>query len=296
MGDPVIIEVAINGGRKKEWNPNVPTTPAEVTADILACMDAGAAIVHTHPHVFGKGPQAAADAYLEGWLPALEKRPDALIYPTLDFYDGGISYDHLIPLYDAGVLRIGILDPGSLNLGRSGPRGPEGGFVYGNSFDLIGKALDMQMERGLGPSMAIYEPGFLRAALAYEKVGRMPKGAVCKFYLANEQGISGSPFGLPPTVSALNMYREMMGDSKMHWAISLSGGDITKTEVGVEGIKRGGHMHCGLEFYDDPVRKPSNVDVVREAVALCRSLGREPATPDQAAEILGLPPRKSAKK
>ena len=46
--EPGIIEAAINGGRTKAENPNVPVAPDEITADALACFEAGAAIVHNH--------------------------------------------------------------------------------------------------------------------------------------------------------------------------------------------------------------------------------------------------------
>jgi 3-keto-5-aminohexanoate cleavage enzyme len=48
MSTPVIIEAAINGGNTKDRNPHTPTTPDEIAADALACIAAGAAIVHNH--------------------------------------------------------------------------------------------------------------------------------------------------------------------------------------------------------------------------------------------------------
>ena len=41
---------------------------------------------------------------------------------------------------------------------------PGGGFVYANTFDTIDRAFAAVREHGLGPSLAIYEPGFLRAS------------------------------------------------------------------------------------------------------------------------------------
>lgn len=41
----------------------------------------------------------------------------------------------------------------------------------------------------LGPSFAIYEPGFLRTVLAFDKKGRVPEGAMLKFYFSTEQGL-----------------------------------------------------------------------------------------------------------
>jgi uncharacterized protein (DUF849 family) len=286
---PVIIEAAINGATTKAQNPNVPRGPAEVAADALACFAAGAAIVHNHVERFGIGDAGAtAEAYLEGWRPIFEERPDALVYPTVDVGPTGVTYEHLRPLAKAGAIRLGLCDPGSVNLGGGGDRGPTGGFVYANSFELIGATLDLHTELGLGPSLAIYEPGFLRATLAYRAAGRLPAGAMAKLYFSTDRGLYGSPFGLPPTITALDAYLEMLDRTDLPWAVSLAGGDIVSTEVARVAVERGGHLHVGLEFFGGE-RTPANVELVEEAVALVRSLGREPATCAEAARILGLP-------
>ena len=117
-GEPVIIEAAINGATPKERNPNSPRLPDEIAADALACLDAGAAIVHNHVDVVGVPGDEAAARYLEGWQPVFEQRPDALLYPTTNFGPGVEgAYSHMAPLTDKGNLRIGIIDPGSVNLG-----------------------------------------------------------------------------------------------------------------------------------------------------------------------------------
>jgi 3-keto-5-aminohexanoate cleavage enzyme len=288
---PVIIEAAINGATKKAQNPHVPITPAEIAADALACIEAGAAIIHNHSEVFGKGPEAAANAYLEGWRPVLAQRPDAMLYPTVDFGANGTSYDHVAVLAEQGVLRLGICDPGSVNLGGSGPRGPQGGIVYGNGFDLIGNTLDMHAKYGIGPNFAIYEPGFLRTVLAFHRAGRVPAGAMLKFYFSTDRGLYGAPFGLPPTLQALDMYLTILGDVPLPWAVSVVGGDVVDSAISRPALERGGHLHLGLEFYGGS-RTPRNVELVNEAVALCRAVGRPVATPDQAAAILGLAPRR----
>ena len=48
MSTPVIIEAAINGVTAPERNPAVPRSPAEIAADAVRCLAAGAAIVHSH--------------------------------------------------------------------------------------------------------------------------------------------------------------------------------------------------------------------------------------------------------
>ena len=285
---PVIIEAAINGFTPRTVNPNVPKTAAEIAADASACFAAGAAIVHNHGAVFGD-PEAVAAEYLAGWEPVLAGRPDALLYPTANVVDGVLDVRHLALLADTGVLRVSLCDPGSLNLGGVDADGvPVGSFVYTNSFDAIGVQMEQASRDRVGPSLAIYEPGFLRCALAWWRAGRLPRGSMLKFYLSTEQGYMGAPFGLPATPAGLDAYLDLLGDCPVPWAVSVVGGDVVGSGLAQLAIERGGHVHLGLEFHAGD-RTPTNAELVREAVQVCERLGVRVATPDEAAELLDLP-------
>ena len=288
--DPVIIEAAINGATPKRRNPNVPRSADEIVADALACLAAGASIVHHHLDGVGlSGPQAA-EAYAAIWRPVLAERPDALLYPTFNFRaDGGHDHTHLEPLAATGLARLGLSDPGSVNLGRWRDGVPGGSFVYANDLDTVADQLTTCARLGLGPAIAVYEPGFLRIVMAWHRAGRLPAGAMVKFYLCDDRGaFGGAPFGLPPTRTALDAYLELLGDSGIPWAVSVVGGDVARTDVASYALDRGGHLHLGLEFFDGD-RTPTNVELVHEAVALCAAHGRPVATCADAARLLGLP-------
>jgi 3-keto-5-aminohexanoate cleavage enzyme len=49
-------------------------------------------------------------------------------------------------------------------------------------------------------------------------------------------------------------------------------------------------LRVGLEDYASD-RLPTNVELVREAAALCAEVGRPVATPSEAGDLLGLLPR-----
>lgn len=295
--DPVVVEVAINGASPKARNPHVPVEPEEVVADALACLDAGAAIVHAHNRDFFLTGHAAADDYLLAWRTILTGRPDALWYPTVA---GGATsaerIEHQAILADQVPLRIGVVDPGSTNVGWPDTDGLPEGVVYGNDYAHIRAGFDLCERVGLGPSLAIYEPGFLRTTIAYVRAGRMPRGAMVKLYFGDEGGMfgrgTGVTFGLPPTIAALDAYLELVAQTGLPWSVSVWGGDLVRTPVAEAALRRGGHLHVGLEEHTGD-RHPTNAELVAEAVELARRAGRPIATSDEAAAILDLPPARS---
>jgi uncharacterized protein (DUF849 family) len=295
-GRAVVIEAAINGASSKDANPNVPRLPDEIAADLLACLAAGASIVHNHTDLVMVDGETAAARYLEGWRPVLAQRPDALLYPTVNV--GATveeSYCHLEPLRDACGLRLGLCDPGSVNFGAIDQQGiPRGGFVYRNSHDDVVYQMELCRRLGLGPQMAIFEPGFLRSALAWWRSGMLAPGAMFKLYFGGEYGYLGGrgrgvPFGLPPTAAALDAYLDLLGDCPVPWSAAVIGGDLTADPDFVRAVlDAGGHLHVGLEDHRAE-RTPSNVELVAEAVAIVEAAGMRPASVGETIDLLALP-------
>jgi uncharacterized protein (DUF849 family) len=292
--EPVIIELAINGETRPPRSPHAPRTPAEISAEALRCFDAGASLIHAHCHdirIFGR---EAADAYLEAWRPVLAQRPAALWYPTLTAAPTIEERLRHVELLHAELgLRFAVVDPGSTNLGAPGPDGLPAGIVYANSYDDIRKSFALCERLRVGAALAIYEPGFLWTTLAYHKAGRLPRGSMAKLYFGGEWGMlasgRGVSFGLPPTRNALAAYLDMLEGSGLPWSVSVWGGDLLQTPIARMALERGGHLHIGLEEHFDPQRKPTNLELLGEAVALGREVGRPVADAKQSAEILGLP-------
>jgi uncharacterized protein (DUF849 family) len=293
MSTPVILEVAANGVTTRTQNPAVPREPKQIAEDALACFAAGAAIVHTHTHEPALPPAEGAALYLEAYRPILAQRPDALLYPTVA--PGRTieeRYGHTALLAEAGAIRCGALDTGSVNLGAALPDGwplPMD-YVYTNSPNDIRAMAKVCLEQRLGPSVAVFEPGFLRVVLAAEKRGALPPGTLVKLYFSAGGYLgSGEPiFGAPPIREALDLYLAMMKGSKLPWAVAVIGGSLLDSEIVRPALERGGHLRVGIE---DFFTAKSNADEVRRASALCREVGRPLATSREAAAILALPVR-----
>lgn len=295
MSRPVVIEVAVNGVTRKERNPAAPESPEEIAADALTCLEVGASVVHTHTtRPFGEraGVDDTAEDYARAFRLILAERPDAVLYPTMS---GGATigerYDHHRLLAAEGLIRCGVIDPGSANLSSFGPDGlpTATDFVYANSPNDVRAMMAACAELGLGPSMAIYEPGFLRMVLGFYHGGTLAPGSLVKFYFSGDRGYFGTgypTFSAPAIPEALALYRAMLADAELPWAVTLLGGDLLDTPVARLAVEQGGHLRVGLE--DHPSAESNRVAVER-AVALVEACGHRPATCEEAVEILGLP-------
>lgn len=286
--DPLIIEVALNGATDPGRNPHVPRTIDEIVADGCACVAAGASIVHLHGDDSILAARHSAEPYRQSWHRIRQQCPEVILYPTMG--SGGPHttpqerYAHIEELADEGLLELSILDPGSVSLG---PRDSEGlpmaiDFVYQNTFADVRYMAEVCCRRQLGVHLSIFEPGFLRVALDYHRAGRLPPALKVQLYF----GGPALPFGLPPTVTSLDAYLAMLGDSGLPWMVGVLGGDVMGP-LAEAAVRRGGHIRVGLEDYDGP-RTPTNRELVAEVVDLARRGGRRVATPAEAATILRL--------
>ena len=298
MKQPVILEVAVNGGTTKARNPHTPIHVDEIVADFLACLDAGASIVHQHDDLKAMPgssvPEAMATLSAAVYRAVYRERPDAICYPTSGFNAPvETRWAHHHALDEEGLLMTAFADPGSVNIWNFDAQGriAPSTFVYANSHADIVYILGQCAARGLGPNMAIFEPGFLRATLEHEKAGTLAPGAFVKLYFGGPR----AAFGLPPTAQSVDAYLAMFDafGSRLPWGVAVLGGDVIDTGVADHALARGGHLRVGLEDYSGP-DTPTNLELVRRAVAACERADRPVATPAQAAELLGLRARMPA--
>lgn len=294
---PCIIEVALNGLCKKSRNPHAPETIEEIVEDAHACLEAGASIIHVHASRFDLGLDEAVAEYSEIFERILRRHPGAHLYPTgLSASNVADNAAHFPLLAERGLITMGYMDPGSVNLlseiDESGL--PKGGIAYANSYEYCNRQIEWFNAHGIAPSLAIFEPGFLNLVLCYHAAGVLPRGSMIKFYFAGEYSVASGrrtvPHGLPPTPASLEALLAMMGDCPVPWAVSAIGGDLGASPVLPYALARGGHVRVGLEDFGGD-RNPTNLELVREAVNMAGRHARRPATPVEAAAILGIPSR-----
>jgi 3-keto-5-aminohexanoate cleavage enzyme len=290
--EPLIIEISLNGQTPKSVNATVPYSDDEIVEQAIACMEAGASLVHNHtsePIIGGTGV-LDAELYARPWRKLLAARPDAILTPTMPVgQDVAVEtrYAHIEQLASEGLITMGLCDPGSFNYAGMGSDGlfRSSNYVYRNDTHDAHYYVETCRRLNIGLSISIFEPGFVKFVMAYVRAGKLPKGCMIKFYFGTEN----LSFGLPPTEKALEAYLEMIEGSGLPWLVSSFGEDCVGCGLAEHSIKRGGHVQVGLEPLGKSKRAVTNLELVEEVVALAKHHNRPIATPAQAAEILQLP-------
>ena len=288
MARKVWIEVALNGSWGRAQQPNVPVTVEEIIADGVACIEAGAAILHLHAVDPVTGKQNDDPDIYAAIMNGIRARTDGIVYPTMPIhlYPGWTDrYQSAAELGRRGLLEWAVVDPGSLNFNAydfitKQLRGK--GVVYANTDAEIRRGMQLAAQYKFHPEYACFEPGFVRLGAAMHRAYPDAPMPIYSFRFAEAMTM-----GLPPEEWALDTYIRLleMEAPGAPWMAASSGGNITKLIPAI--VARGGHVRTGLE--DAPMgSRVTNVDLVNECVQAIRTAGAEPATGnDVRAELKG---------
>ena len=283
-GNPVWLEVAVNGPWPRELQPRAPRTDDAIIAEGIACAQAGASIVHLH--IFDEtGDRQVDDAgQYEKIIRAIQSETGAIVYGTLPFHASSAErpltaadrYAAVEELAGRGAIEWSIVDPGSVNVSSfQAMRDGREGFVYLNPEDHIRRGLSLSARYGFTPSYAIYEPGFLRQGAALHAATPGAPTPVYRFMFSEAYS-----FGFPPEQYALDAYLALLEQAApgAPWMVAGLGVDIAPM-IG-PAVRAGGHVRVGLE--DAPVRDArSNLDWIALAVEEIAKAGGRVATPDE---------------
>ena len=182
----------------------------------------------------------------ETYRKVLAEHPDALLYPATT-WSGPLQERWSIHagLARDGLIKTGFVDPGSTNLGvldEDGVPAPTA-FIYAHSYADIRWWFEECERLRLAPNLSIFEPGFLQAALAYERAGRLPAGTYARFYFGGGEYLTARPgpfsFGMPPLVPCLEAYLAMLthSDSALPWFVAVLAGDVVGERDGARGAR-----------------------------------------------------------
>ena len=295
---PVILECAINGSVTKAKNPNAPGTIKEHTAEVIRCLDAGAAIIHAHSNQPNEDLQLAAQPYIDMYTPVWEKHPHAILYATANFdpavynrerrtWSGEIQCGHQRILAEAGVVNMLLFDTGVVPIGvydKDGVPGPDSAFWwYGFGPDDVRIVQQACKDTGAGASISVFEPGWMKNVVAMAKAGTIPQGSKLNIYFAMD-----SFAGLaPPIPEALELYLKMIEGLDLNWTVGYIGDQsVMDTPLARMALERGGSFRVGIEDWPNG---NSNLEQIERAKEIIDSVGRPLVTGAEAINYLDIP-------
>ncbi|MCF8033645.1 MAG: 3-keto-5-aminohexanoate cleavage protein [Desulfarculaceae bacterium] len=277
--DKVIITVAQTGAiTNKSLNPAVPEQPEEIAASAYECFNEGAAIVHVHARDAGGVNTSEVDIFkdIHG---RIREKCDLIIQ---DSTGGGpnLSQEERIMCLKAGP------EMASLNMGSlMRVSGPYKGVAWSNLPDEIDWYVEQMTLKGIKPEMEVYSHAMLgevRRLIAEDRV--QPPYYVNIVLGMRYQGAE------PATPQNLASMVRQLPEGAIFNTTAVGAAQAT---LGVMGMIMGGCVRVGLEdniYYAKGQLAASNSELVARIARIARELGKEPATPAEARQILGLKP------
>lgn len=272
----LVISAALTGfAGSKSLSPHIPLTPEEIAADAVAVAKAGASMVHIHVTDENGKPTMRADRFEATFRAIKEATEKAGVDLIVNLTTSGGSYVTEERLAHLKLLRPEVCsyDAGTFNWGLGG--------VFQNSPQFLVEAGHLTQELDIKPEIEVFDYGMLGNAIAYMKKGVLKAPCHVQFVLGVLGAMDGTVENLQYLQSKLpeGTTWSVTGIGKAHIPMLLAG-----LALGADGVRVGLEDNIYLEYGV----KATNVQLVERAAAIARLAGREPATAEEAREILGI--------
>lgn len=284
MSDRVIITCALNGVLTDPATHPVPYTPAQMAASARQAHDAGAAIVHIHlrEQQMGRMPSWDPDLAEEVVGAIREAAPGIIINMTT----GVVGDDISGPLAVLERVRpeMAAMNSGSLNYLRLRRNGQWAWppMLFDNPVDKVTRFLEAMREYGVMPECECFDTGIVRAVSMFEENGILAR----PYTVSLVQGVAS---GMPARVDLLPILVELLPDEATWQSIVIGRQEVWPVHRLTAEL--GGNLRTGVEdtFYlPDGEKVDGNGPLIEAIAAMAREVGREPASSDEARELLGL--------
>jgi uncharacterized protein (DUF849 family) len=290
MARPVIITCALTGSAPTtKQSPHVPVTPEQIANEGIAAAKAGAAVVHIHVRDPKTGGSSMENQYYRevveriradgvdvlinltsgaggGYTPSPEDPKRATPASNLSQPDRRV--EHILELKPD----LCSLDVATMNFGE---------YVFMNIPAHLRRMAELINSAGVRPEIEVFDTGHVRLACDLIEKGYLKTPVLFQLCL-------GIPWGAPATTEAMLQMRNMLPPGSLWASFGISRAEF---HMAAQAVILGGHVRVGLEdnlYIDKGKLSPGNAPLVERAKEIIRALGEEPATPDQAREILGL--------
>ena len=276
MNKKIVITACLCGaGTTKAQTPYVPITPDEIAADSVACVKAGASVIHIHV----RDDEGKNTMDTDRWVEVVTKVREALAAEGLDavlnLTSSGSKFSEELRMAHLPVLKPEMCsyDPGTMNWANS--------YVFLNTPQFLEKLGTLTQELEIKPELEIFDGGMIGNVEYYLKKGFLKEPLHYQLVLNVAGGMAGTLENIHYITSKLRPGStwSISGIGSAHMPCMLAG-----LAAGCTGLR------VGLEdnIYMEKGVLATNHQLVERACALAKMAGREIATAAEAREILGL--------
>jgi 3-keto-5-aminohexanoate cleavage enzyme len=285
--DPVIITCALTGGiHGKEANSNLPEQPDEIVEQGVTAWRAGAAVLHVH----ARNPDGSNTMDQEIYSELHERlcsETDAVVQLTTGGSPMLSVEERLNTVFLAPEMCS--LNMGLLNFFIQG----EQVFFSNHRSDIEQFAREISA-RDVKPELEVYNSAMLEEVdhLLSLEILKPPYTINFVLHTPTQGGQRGTPQNLLDMVDRLRDLSVSQKDLRLN----VSSMGPTQLPITTLGLAMGLNVRVGMEdnvLYRRGEPVESNAQLVERTVRIAHELDREPATPDEARQMLGLRGRDS---
>jgi uncharacterized protein (DUF849 family) len=289
MNKKIIITVAVTGSLgDKSKHPALPVNPKEIASSALEACEAGASVAHIHVRDPATSEPSMAFELYQDVVERIRQQSDMVINLTTgagariipnDSNPVGLGsgtmwhspekrIEHVIKLKP----ELCSLDIGSMNFG---PR------VFANVVPHVEDMAKRIKEAGVNPELEVFDMGHIEIGRSLLEKGLVESPPIFQLCL-------GIQWGIPATTKNMLMMKEALPSDAIWSGFGIGPNSFPMV---AQSALLGGNVRVGFEdnFYVSPgTPAKNNAQLIEKAVSILKALDKEPASPQEARETLGL--------
>jgi uncharacterized protein (DUF849 family) len=289
MNKKIIITVAVTGSLgDKSKHPALPVNPKEIASSALEACEAGASVAHIHVRDPATSEPSMAFELYQEVVERIRQQSDMVINLTTgagariipnDSNPVGLGsgtmwhspkrrIEHVIKLKP----ELCSLDIGSMNFG---PR------VFANVVPHVEDMAKRIKEAGVNPELEVFDMGHIEIGRSLLEKGLVESPPIFQLCL-------GIQWGIPATTKNMLMMKEALPSDAIWSGFGIGPNSFPMV---AQSALLGGNVRVGFEdnFYVSPgTPAKNNAQLIEKAVSILKALDKEPASPQEARETLGL--------
>jgi len=297
MKDKVIVTAAITGSiHTPTMSPYLPITPKEIADEAVRAYEAGAAVCHVHARDPKTGIPSTDPSLFKEIITSIKSRCNVIVCISTG---AGGDIEQRVATVKLFRPELASLNAGSINYGLFPllSRYKEWKFewekeylansedvIFHNTFRSIREYCTIFNEAGTKPEFEAYDAGMVNNVAFMIEAGYIKKPIYIQFVMGVLGGISPSPENL---LFLVDYARRQIGD----FIFSVCVAGRAQFPICTQSLLIGGNCRVGLEdnlYLERGVMAKSNAEQVTKMIRIAKEFSVEPATPDEAREILGL--------